>query len=64
MYFYLMGNTLHTLRLNIDWKLRHINQIERFEASFTSIEKKEGQSLKHFKKLQLLEVLSTNNNSV
>ncbi len=45
-----MENTVHTFRLNIDWKLiRLISQIDRFDASWTSIEKKEGQSLKQLK---------------
>lgn len=45
-----MENTVHTFRINIDWKLiRLISQIDRFDASWTSIEKKEGQSLKQLK---------------
>jgi len=45
-----MDNKVHTFRLNIDWKLiRLISQIDRFDASWTSIEKKEGQSLKQLK---------------
>ena len=42
-----MENNVHNFSLNIDWKLiRLISQIDRFDASWTSIEKKEGQSLK------------------
>ncbi len=45
-----MENKVHTFKLNIDWKLiRLISQIDRFDASWTSIEKKEGQSLKQLK---------------
>lgn len=45
-----MENTVHTFILNIDWKLiRLISQIDRFDASWTSIEKKEVQSLKQLK---------------
>jgi Fic family protein len=45
-----MENTVHTFRLNIDWEIiRLISQIDRFDASWTSIEKKEGQSLKQLK---------------
>ncbi|MBE9466789.1 MAG: Fic family protein [Bacteroidetes bacterium] len=45
-----MENSVHTFRLNIDWKLiKLISQIDRFDASWSSIEKKEGQSLKQLK---------------
>ncbi len=45
-----MKNTVHTFSLNIDWELiRLISQIDRFDASWTTIEKKEGQSLKQLK---------------
>lgn len=45
-----MENMVHTFRLNINWKLiRLISQIDRFDASWKSIEKKEGQSLKQLK---------------
>ena len=40
----------HTFSLKIDWELiRLISQIDRFDASWTTIEKKEGQSLKQLK---------------
>jgi Fic family protein len=43
-------NQVHTLNLKIDWKLISIiSKIDRFDAEWTSIEKKEGQSLKHLK---------------
>lgn len=45
-----MENTVHTFKLNIDWNLiKLISQIDRFDATWTSIEKKEGQSLKQLK---------------
>jgi len=47
-----MENIVHTFRLNIDWELiRLISQIDRFDASWTSIEKREGQSLKQLKSI-------------
>ncbi len=47
-----MENRVHAFRLNIDWELiRLISQIDRFDASWTSIEKKEGQSLKQLKSI-------------
>ncbi|MEZ4842957.1 MAG: Fic family protein [Bacteroidia bacterium] len=45
-----MENTVHTFKLNIDWELIGlISQIDRFDASWATIEKKEGQSLKQLK---------------
>ena len=45
-----MENKVYTFTLNIDWELiRQISQIDRFDASWTTIEKKEGQSLKQLK---------------
>ena len=47
-----MENKVHTFKLNIDWELiRLISQIDRFDASWTSIEKREGQSLKQLKSI-------------
>jgi len=47
-----MKNNLHTFKVNIDWKLiRLISQIDRFDAQWTTIEKKEGQSLKQLKSI-------------
>jgi Fic family protein len=43
-------NRVHTLNIEIDWKLISIiSKIDRFDAEWTSIEKKEGQSLKQLK---------------
>ncbi|MGD8779192.1 MAG: cell filamentation protein Fic [Ignavibacteria bacterium] len=45
-----MENRVHTFKLNINWELiRLISQIDRFDTSWVSIEKKEGQSLKQLK---------------
>lgn len=47
-----MENIVHTFRLSIDWELISlISQIDRFDASWTSIEKREGQSLKQLKSI-------------
>jgi len=43
-------NKVHTLNIEIDWKLISIiSKIDRFDAEWTAIEKKEGQSLKQLK---------------
>ena len=45
-------NKVHTFDLEIDWKLvSEISSIDRFDASWNSIEKKEGQSLKQLKSI-------------
>ncbi len=47
-----MENIVHTFKINIDWRLIGlISQIDRFDASWTSIEKKEGQTLKQLKSI-------------
>jgi Fic family protein len=47
-----MGNKVYTFSLTINWELiRLISQIDRFDASWTTIEKKEGQSLKQLKSI-------------
>jgi Fic family protein len=41
---------VHTLNIEIDWKLiSTISKIDRFDAEWTAIEKREGQSLKQLK---------------
>ncbi len=43
---------VHSLQLKIDWELiRILSKIDRFDASWTSIEKREGQSLKQLKSI-------------
>ncbi len=45
-----MENSVYTFTIDIDWKLINvISQIDRFDASWSSIERKEGQSLKQLK---------------
>jgi len=45
-----MDITVHTLKLSLSWGLVNIiSTIDRFDASWSSIEKKEGQSLKQLK---------------
>ncbi|MCK5145422.1 Fic family protein [bacterium] len=47
-----MENNVHTFKISIDWKLINlISQIDRFDAAWTTIEKKEGQSLKQLKSI-------------
>ena len=45
-----MDNNVYNFTIDIDWNLiRVISQIDRFDASWTTLEKKEGQSLKQLK---------------
>jgi len=45
-----MKDNVYKFKLDLDWQLiRWISQIDRFDASWTSIEKREGQSLKQLK---------------
>jgi Fic family protein len=47
-----MGNPVYIFRLNLDWQLISlISQIDRFDASWTSIERRENQSLKELKSI-------------
>jgi Fic family protein len=47
-----MVNKVHNFSLNLDWDLlRVVSKIDRFDASWTSIEKKEQQSLKQLKNI-------------
>lgn len=47
-----MENNVYNFVLDIDWKLIGIiSQIDRFDASWSTIEKKEGQSLKQLKSI-------------
>lgn len=47
-----MEHKVHTFNLAINWELiQLISQIDRFDASWTTIEKKEGQSLKQLKSI-------------
>lgn len=45
-----MDSIVHTFRLKIDWALmRLISKVDRFDASWSAIEKQQGQSLKQLK---------------
>ncbi len=47
-----MVNKVHNFILNLDWNLlRVVSKIDRFDASWTTIEKKEQQSLKQLKNI-------------
>jgi Fic family protein len=47
-----MENNVFNFKIDLDWKLINIiSQIDRFDASWTTIEKKEGQSLKQLKSI-------------
>ncbi len=47
-----MENNVYNFKIDINWELiRIISQIDRFDASWTTIEKKEGQSLKQLKSI-------------
>ncbi len=47
-----MENNVYNFKIEIDWKLINIiSQIDRFDATWTNIEKKEGQSLKQLKSI-------------
>jgi Fic family protein len=47
-----MENKVHTFKLNMNWGLiKLISQIDRFDASWSTLEKREGQSLKQLKSI-------------
>jgi hypothetical protein len=47
-----MENNVYNFKIDIDWKLINlISLIDRFDASWSSIERKEGQSLKQLKSI-------------
>lgn len=47
-----MSEFIHTIRLLPDWKLiSELSQIDKFGSSWSAIEKREGQSLKHLKSI-------------
>ncbi len=48
--FTAMEVNVHTFKLNLDWNLMGlVSQIDRFDATWSSIEKKEGQGLRQLK---------------
>ncbi len=57
-----MDNAVHTFKLNIDWKLvKLISEIDRFDANWTTIERKEGQSLKELKSIATVRSVGASN---
>lgn len=57
-----MDNTVYNFKLNIDWKLISlISEIDRFDANWTAIERKEGQSLKELKSMATVRSVGASN---
>jgi len=57
-----MDNGVYNFRLNIDWKLiTLISEIDRFDANWTSIERREGQSLKELKSIATVRSVGASN---
>ena len=57
-----MNNTAYNFKLNIDWKLINlISKIDRFDANWTAIERKEGQSLKELKSIATVRSVGASN---
>lgn len=57
-----MDNGVYNFKLNIDWKLINlISEIDRFDANWTAIERKEGQSLKELKSIATVRSVGASN---
>jgi Fic family protein len=57
-----MDNEVYNFKLNIDWKLINlISEIDRFDANWTAIERKEGQSLKALKSIATVQSVGASN---
>jgi Fic family protein len=57
-----MYSGVYTFKLSIDWKLIHlISEIDRFDANWTAIERKEGQSLKELKSIATVRSVGASN---
>jgi len=57
-----MNNRVYNFKLNIDWKLiKLISEIDRFDANWTAIERKEGQSLKELKSIATVRSVGASN---
>ena len=57
-----MTNRVYNFKLNIDWKLINlISEIDRFDANWTAIERKEGQSLKELKSIATVRSVGASN---
>ena len=57
-----MNNEVYNFKVNIDWKLINlISEIDRFDANWTAIERKEGQSLKELKSIATVRSVGASN---
>lgn len=57
-----MNNDVYNFKLNIDWKLINlISAIDRFDANWSAIERKEGQSLKELKSIATVRSVGASN---
>ena len=57
-----MDNGVYNFKLNIDWKLINlISEIDRFDANWTAIERKEGQILKELKSIATVRSVGASN---
>jgi len=57
-----MNNKVYNFTLNIDWKLINlISEIDRFDASWTAIERKEGKNLKELKSIATVRSVGASN---
>ena len=57
-----MENKLYDFSLNINWKLISlISDIDRFDANWTAIERKEGRSLKELKSVATVRSVGASN---
>jgi len=57
-----MLNEVYHFKLHIDWKLINlISEIDRFDANWTAIERKEGQSLKELKSIATVRSVGASN---
>jgi len=57
-----MDNIVYNFKLDIDWKLISIiSEIDRFDANWTAIERKEGQSLKELKSIATVRSVGASN---
>lgn len=57
-----MNNKVYDFSLNIDWLLINlISEIDRFDANWTAVERKEGQSLKELKSIATVRSVGASN---
>jgi Fic family protein len=57
-----MDNEVYNFKLNINWKLINlISEIDRFDANWTAIERKEGKSLKELKSIATVRSVGASN---